>query len=943
MNRHRYIYALLMMLAISATAVWTISSCSDNVKAKTSAQEKYTEKQPLVVISDLDFPPYEYRSDEGDAIGFNIELIDKVLNKLHIPYVVKMYEWQKAVEVFNNREADIIFAPTQLKLNHAYYSKNAISQYKACIVYKKGTKKITKLSDITKDHIVAIKSGDYTGTVVASKLDKSTISFSTPKNAVISLQKGNIDYFIYGERPMKWLIESHGITNIEIAPIDIPSTSMRIIGHDKRLLAELDDQLTRLEQYGELEELTNIWFYPEKVGTNAVPTFLIIILGILLLAIVTLQVSRYTSKRIKKTLQESYEINDLMSEALKMSENCVIKIDSKTHKMYNVHGNHIKNNGCTIDEYIKEVYPDDQEATRKYGYAIVSNANMVMEHEYRWNSATAEHPVWRYIFNRSIPEFDIHGNLINTISTLIDITDSKEKEILEMEMSYKYGQIFEKSIVGLALFDSDGNMLNANNTMKNIMGTRKEIKMSRTNMFDIPSIKECLNNNNMQQVHFCTRFDITDNQKADYLEIKIRAIRDEHQKLIYYMMTVIDKDMERCILMQNRKYDQQIRNINLELNKYNEQLKYLLAESKMKVWRYSIKEQKIILYDDFTKISSEIDKNTFLEILFKEHPSYNLVKKMFADEIVHDVPSRFVICIENKEDLMNEFKYHAITNMCEYDDYGNYIGRFGLVRDITHEINAQNLLKDKAAKAQDSGRQKSAFLANMSHEIRTPLNAIVGFCDLLDAVDEPEEKAEFIRIIRTNCDLLVQLINDILVTSTMDMNGQDITPERIDIAPWFNDLCMSLAQRVSAPEVLFIKDNPYDKLVTTLDKMRIQQVITNFVTNAVKYTQTGHIKVGIKVKDNGLFAYCEDTGTGIPEDKQDSIFERFVKLNSFVQGTGLGLSICKTIIEKCKGRIGVKSQEGQGSTFWFWVPCKIENVSTNSNGGGDLINSRIKH
>ena len=134
------------MLAISATAVWTISSCSDNVKAKTSAQEKYTEKQPLVVISDLDFPPYEYRSDEGDAIGFNIDLIDKVLNKLHIPYVVKMYEWQKAVEIFNNREADIIFAPTQLKLNHAYYSKNAISQYKACIVYKKGTKKITKLS-----------------------------------------------------------------------------------------------------------------------------------------------------------------------------------------------------------------------------------------------------------------------------------------------------------------------------------------------------------------------------------------------------------------------------------------------------------------------------------------------------------------------------------------------------------------------------------------------------------------------------------------------------------------------------------------------------------------------------------------------------------------------------------------------------------------------------
>ena len=124
--------------------------------------------------------------------------------------------------------------------------------------------------------------------------------------------------------------------------------------------------------------------------------------------------------------------------------------------------------------------------------------------------------------------------------------------------------------------------------------------------------------------------------------------------------------------------------------------------------------------------------------------------------------------------------------------------------------------------------------------------------------------------------------------------------------------------------VEFLKENPYPTLNTTLDKGRVQQVITNFVTNAVKYTREGHIKVGYRKQDEGLYIYCEDTGAGIPKDKQASVFERFVKLNDFVQGTGLGLSICKTIAERCNGKIGVFSEgEGKGSTFWLWIPCEL--------------------
>jgi signal transduction histidine kinase len=172
--------------------------------------------------------------------------------------------------------------------------------------------------------------------------------------------------------------------------------------------------------------------------------------------------------------------------------------------------------------------------------------------------------------------------------------------------------------------------------------------------------------------------------------------------------------------------------------------------------------------------------------------------------------------------------------------------------------------------------------------------------------------------------MLLRLINDILEASSM---GQSMTiePADIDLAPAFDDICMTLEQRVQEAGLPFLKDNPYDTCPAVLDKGRVQQLLTNFVTNAVKYTKQGHIRVGYRREERhakpGLYFYCEDTGAGIPKDKQQAVFERFVKLNDYVQGTGLGLSICKAIIDRCQGDIGVRSEgEGHGSTFWFWVP-----------------------
>ncbi len=239
---------------------------------------------------------------------------------------------------------------------------------------------------------------------------------------------------------------------------------------------------------------------------------------------------------------------------------------------------------------------------------------------------------------------------------------------------------------------------------------------------------------------------------------------------------------------------------------------------------------------------------------------------------------------------------------------------------------AREQLARQTEEASHSVSRKSGFMASMTHELRTPLNAIQGFSSVLLALGDLPERSEYVRILRNSSDMLQRLINDIIEASRItDGAPLAITPKRCDFSSRFDDMCITLRQRIQNNAVDFVIDNPSEHLYITVDAERVMQILTNFVTNAVKFTSKGHIRVGYSYEDGGLRVYCEDTGIGIPCDKQDVIFERFVKLDEFVQGTGMGLAISKSIAESCGGRIGVKSDgKDNGSTFWTWIPCEAD-------------------
>lgn len=245
------------------------------------------------------------------------------------------------------------------------------------------------------------------------------------------------------------------------------------------------------------------------------------------------------------------------------------------------------------------------------------------------------------------------------------------------------------------------------------------------------------------------------------------------------------------------------------------------------------------------------------------------------------------------------------------------------VRDITRLKKVQEELEAARRVAEVAGEQKTAFLANMSHEIRTPLNAIVGFAGLLANASESERNS-YVEIIKGNTNMLLQLVNDILDMSKIEAGTLEFIYSDTDVNQIMRELegifRLRLEEADSSVRIVFEPCLPVCFIHT--EKNRVSQVLSNFLSNAFKYTKEGSITLGYKVREDDIYFYVQDTGAGIPAGKVDKVFERFMKLDAKKQGTGLGLSISRTIIKKLGGEIGVFSEYGKGSTFWFTLPVK---------------------
>ena len=371
-----------------------------------------------------------------------------------------------------------------------------------------------------------------------------------------------------------------------------------------------------------------------------------------------------------------------------------------------------------------------------------------------------------------------------------------------------------------------------------------------------------------------------------------------------------------------------------KLSATNSKLAMALEVANIVPWKWDLKS-KTILCDINRPIELSTDEqevedsqlsvpdSQYFSKIFKE--DRERVKQAYRDLIegrAEKVKEEYRIVNVQKNNLHKVEWVEAQAAVEARDEDGKPLTLVGSSLVITNRKKMEQELTTAKELAEESNRLKSAFLANMSHEIRTPLNAIVGFSGILASTEEEEEKQEYVSIIENNNTLLLQLISDILDLSKIEAGTLELNYSNIELNELMRELERGFLLRVKTDAVKLEFVEPAGPCMAYTEKNRLSQLMINLVTNAIKFTEKGSIRFGYEMRENELYFYVTDTGCGIPKDKQQNIFGRFVKLNSFAQGTGLGLSICKTLMDHMGGRIGVESEEGKGSTFWFTLPYK---------------------
>ena len=517
-------------------------------------------------------------------------------------------------------------------------------------------------------------------------------------------------------------------------------------------------------------------------------------------------------------------------------------------------------------------------------------------------------------------DYQWFSSLANIISICMELRIIKERV---MHSEKLFHDIFTNIPVGLELYNKEGVLLDCNNRNLEIFGVGDKNRIVGLNLFESPNmtrdIHESLRAGRPGTFHLKYDFDeerrLFQSERRGVMDLDIRSLMlyDAEDNLSNYLLVNIDNTERNNALSKVHDFENFFSIIS-DYSKVGYAKINLLDHTGFAVrqWYRNLGESHDTPLADIIGIFSHMhpdDRKSVLDFYEKAKAG----TERFFDGDLRIRPA-------DGSDRWNWI--HKSSMVTAYQSPNPRLELVEVNYDITVQKETEAELRAARDKAEESNRLKSAFLANISHEIRTPLNAIVGFSDLLMTVDDPAEQEEFRRTIQKNNTLLLQLFSDIIDLSKIDAGSFEYTPKPVCLYQFCAMMVQKMRNKVpEGVELQIDEDSPLDAWFSA-DSGYLNQVVTNFMSNAIKFTHRGTITVGYRIDARQqLEMFVEDTGIGISIENQEAVFDRFMKVDSFVQGTGLGLPLCKSIIEKMGGHIGVISELGKGSRFWFTLPA----------------------
>lgn len=569
----------------------------------------------------------------------------------------------------------------------------------------------------------------------------------------------------------------------------------------------------------------------------------------------------------------------------------------------------------SFEDFNKRIQKEEQLSTTVHSYGVYQRPEVV------YLLDTVKGAVWvrsKVCFQ----ETDEDGNEI--IYGISEVQDGPDMASAYQALQYSerlLSNIFKYLPIGIELYDMDGVLVDLNDKELEMFHIEKKEDVLGINIFDNPifpkEMKERLKKN--EDADFTFRYDFSkvgsyyqNTQKQGTIDLvtKVTTLYDSEHQPINYLL--INADKTETTVAYNK------------IQEFEEFFELVGDYAKVGYAHFNILSGHGYAQKSWYRNVGEAYE-TPLSDIFGTYRHFHPDDRALLIRFLDDARNGLTTQLSKEMRVLREDGTYTWTHVNllvkKYAPQDRIIEIISINYDITELKRTEEMLVKARDKAEASDRLKSAFLANMSHEIRTPLNAIVGFSSLLTSTENAAEKELYNSLIGHNNKLLLNLINDVIDLSKIESGYLELRPDWVNLTELLDESVAEYVHQVPSGVELLTNYPAHDSLVE-LDRLRIKQILSNFLSNALKNTTTGHVEVFYEVDHQFVRIGVKDTGRGIPQNMLEKIFERFEKLDSFAQGAGLGLPICKLIVEKMNGRILVDSQLGIGTTFIIELPCR---------------------
>ena len=917
----RYFNKLFLTVALSF--MWmSVFAVRDSIS------HSYTEEQPLVYEDAWDLWPYSFLNDTGDPMGYNIDLLKLIFKELDIPYIIKLKPTQDALNDLKSGRADLMCGmDAHFHNEYAQYGKSVIQVFTHSVVHRKDEPLLVKTFNDLASQSVIVHDGSFSHHIMIQKgWGKNAIPYNDMQEAVQFVHNKKGYHIVWNTLSLKWLLHKFKYDDLEMTPVNVPHGEYKFMSNDSRLLEQIDSVFTYLNSTGRLQPIQNKWFYPERKDTG-IPSWVWYVVAALFLVIVTfiiyyISFSLY-ERRMTKSVKRS---NNRLLLILNTSKVHIWLFDiaKRTITSIDLEGKQTSNQ---LSPYFLQYYmvPEDYE---RLCSVLDEIATEKIEHKTLEVHVTRGKSKDLFIFSLdlSVMKRNRSGHPTVIIGATTNVTEERLRQQREKDTMLRYKHIFNSAMVDTVSYDEHGFIDDMNEkSLKAMPGNIQHVIDSHISVQDVLGTPE-LSLNDMDYTYLTQIYKSPDdprplNQflKRDelYYELQMVPVRDDDGNLLGIYGTGRDVTEIAKTYSRLQKNIAQLQEATDEMQDYMRNIDYVMQNGGIRIVNYSPDTHTLLIFSEIEHVQHQLTQTRLLSLVADE-------SEKTAQRILNNMDNLTQQPV--KAAIKSSVRMKGGKQLCLYfsfipvfDADGQITHYFGMCRDISDIKATEEQLAHETAKAQEVETVKNAFLRNMSYEIRTPLTSVVGFAELFEMDHSAEDEKFFIEEIKNNSRGLLNLVNNILFLSRLDADMIEFKTAPVDFAAFFDGRCQAVWIHHRQPGVNYIVNTPYDRLILDIDINNLGLVIDHVVTNAAQHTTSGSVCASFDYNGEDLTMTIQDTGCGIPDDKIDKIFERFVTTDS--SSNGLGLAISKEVVKLMGGRIRLKSELGKGTIVWIIIPC----------------------